>query len=917
MGRVAALVVLLALVLWARPPGAHAAVPVRARANAGLNVTNASAGTEGSRRKAPAKPPLASTPVATGRAEEEPAASSDVGDPLVSNGLDSPLCRAGAGEGELSPQSESDCRTSGFEAAPAPTGNYAFDVHINTGVTKVRASLEADFQDLLQLWWTVLVALLHGLVVMLEWCYTIDLLRGGAMSGVARALRTMQATVTRPWLALVLAIAAVLALYHGLVRRRVAETVGQAAMTLAMMAGGLWVIVNPTGTVGALGELSSQAGLGTLGAVAAGAPGHPDRTLADSMRLLFSGAIEGPWCFMEFGSVGWCANPADLDHRLHAAGLRIAATEQARIGCRTGAEAIEIGGGPGPCVPPDSAQARALSYSAELLRGAHTNRELFLALPANGPERNSINDSGTLFNVLCGGDEEPCKGPTAAQAEFRTQGGTSWRCMGLFFIWLGLLGAILTLGFIALHLLGAAIATLLYLLLAPAAVLAPALGDGGRAAFRGWLTRLLGAVVSKLVFSFLLGVMLLMERVLTLDLTALGWFTQWLLVSTMWWGAFLQRRQVLGFLQGARGHGGHEQRSLARRVSGALETPRAVLRRGGWVKDKLSRQAPSVEERHQREQAGHERAKAGMDEQVRRMLEHEHRDASAAAEADPEARSRISAKRAQLERVRVAHEAAREQARQARGAGERASTVDELRSSQERGLEGASFGAEERSHQQHAARLKARMERLEGEISSGEGSLATARQMVDGGKKAKRGTGNVFTREQAERRGRFLDAQAALPASGVRAGPGGGERRDYGAMAGLAGYGRSEYDQLDASSQRAARLEIDRELALRQELNTTAIGLAASGGGSLGRRQQRKTDRDFDRTLEQGMRDAGHRLPSSRSQHSNLDSWLQESRRMRSSGGALARVGEEESSVMRDAREVAARRKRQLGRDRR
>ena len=58
------------------------------------------------------------------------------------------------------------------------------------------------------------MALVHSLIVMFEWCYTIDLLRGGAMSGVARALGTMRATVTQPWLALVLAIAAVLALYQ-------------------------------------------------------------------------------------------------------------------------------------------------------------------------------------------------------------------------------------------------------------------------------------------------------------------------------------------------------------------------------------------------------------------------------------------------------------------------------------------------------------------------------------------------------------------------------------------------------------------------------------------------------------------------------------------------------------------------------
>ena len=68
----------------------------------------------------------------------------------------------------------------------------------------------------------------------------------------------------------------------------------------------------------------------------------------------------------------------------------------------------------------------------------------------------------------------------------------------------GALGMVLLLGFIALRLLSAAIFSLLYLLLAPGMVLAPALGEGGRAIFRRWAGQLLGAVVSKLLFSFLL-----------------------------------------------------------------------------------------------------------------------------------------------------------------------------------------------------------------------------------------------------------------------------------------------------------------------------------------------------------------------------------------------------------------------------
>jgi len=794
----------------------------------------------------------------------------------VDNGLGSPLCRDGAAA-ELSQTSARNCRISGFEAAQAPTGDFAFDVHVNAGVADLGNYLVVAVQDVLEWGWTVLVAVVHGVIVMLEWCYTIDLLDSSAMSGVTRALRETQATFTQPWLVLALAGASVLALYHGIVRRQVTETLGQALLMAVMMLGGLWVIVNPTGTVGALGGWANQASLGTLGAVAGGTPDHPDRTLAESMQSVFSGAIGGPWCYLEFGNVRWCSDPARLDPRLHTVGLLIAARERAAIG----------------------------EQSAELLRGARTNGELFLALPANAAARNAINPYGLLrpigglFNVLCGGSQEPCRGPTAEQATFRTQSGTFWRIAGLFLIWVGVLGMVLLLGFIALRLLGAAIVGLFLLMLAPAAVIAPALGDGGRAAFRGWAARLLGAVCSKLIYSFLLGVVLLLQRTL-MSLDAFGWWAQWLLVSTMWWGAFLQRQQVLGFA-----HGEHrvlrlhlQQRSLMQRARAKLERPPEVARGAQWVKRKLRKPPPSMEQRRKLARAGGEWAKGAADEQVRRTLEREQGEARALAQAAPETQARISAKRAQLGRV----EGAREQ---------------------------ALAGGDTR----RAAKLGARAQRIEGEVAHEQQTLNAARQTAADDEKARRGPGHAHTREQGEQQGRFLDAQAALPAGRARRRGHGGEasdagsapgsggadrsqsgRRDYAGMAGLAGYGSKEYEGLDARKQRAARLEIDRELALRKELNATARDVAAGGNGSLGRREKRKMDRKSDRTLEQRLRADGHELPASaKPKPSALDSYLRDGRTDRRP--AAARRGE--SSVMRDAREVAARRKRQLGRERR
>ncbi len=781
-------------------------------------------------------------------------------DPLVDNGLGSPLCKGALGGG-LSAAGKRDCETSGFVAAPAPTGDYGIDVHIDVGVLGgfSTGGMLSAVQDLfITPLWMALVWVVHALVVMLEWCYTIDLL-DSASASVGRGLRRMQSSLTGPWLASVLAIASVLAAYNGLVRRRVAETLGQALMTLAMMAGGMWVILDPIGTVGALGGWANQASLGTLAVTARGTPVGAARALADSMESVFAAAIEAPWCYLEFGNVAWCRNPARLDPRLRAAGLKIAAGERAQAAAAAGTQAL------------------ALERSAEQLRDARSNAEVFLALPPNGPARNSINEQGSLLRTLCqSSDATACRGPTAAQAQFRTGAGTWARVAGLLLIVAGVLGMLLLLGFIALRLLGAALFSLLYLLLAPAAVLAPALGESGRAAFRAWATRLFAAVVAKLMYSFLLGVMLAVVAILG-DLSTLGWWTQWLLISTFWWGAYARRHQALG-LAGDRIGGQHAlgPRSLAGKVREALDTPRAAIGVARRTKARLARPAPDIERRRKRAQAGAVRAGELADAQVAQSLEHEQRDARGSTELAPEAQARLTGMRAQLARIHSAR-------------GE-AATAGETR---------------------REARLGAREQRLAAEIAREEDALARARQKVADANTAKRRTGQAHTREQREERARLLDAQAALPAAG-RANAG-GERRDYAALAGLAGHGRDEYERLDPLRRREARAQIDRELALRRELSGAAADLQARAqAGSPGRRDKHKGSRELEGVLGERMSSEGHSRRGAPRGGARLEEWKRD-------GAAAAshpRPRRTGSPVLDDAREVAARRKRQLGHDR-
>jgi hypothetical protein len=603
--------------------------------------------------RAPSVPPL-DTGLPRGAGEETAGVPSAGGDQLVENGLSSPLCQGVAGAG-LSAEALSNCHTSGFVGAPAPTNNYAIDVHIDTGAFGLsKGGLLSVIQDVFVApVWNGLLWLVHALVVMLEWCYTLELLGGSSMSRVALALRQAQASFTEPWLTLVLALASMLAFYNGLIRRRIAETLGQALTTLAMMACGLWIIANPLGTVGVVGQWANQASLGTLGAVAEGTPSDAPRTLGDSMRALFAGTIEMPWCYLEFGNVRWCSDPALLDRRLRTAAVRLAADEQAKFGCLSSARLSCSQSAAG------STAVLGAEHSRELVAQANTNGKLFLAFPANESQRNSVKEASSLLHILCQAENDTkCSGATAAEAEFRSDGGTFARMIGVVLIAAGVLGMALLFGLIAVRLLVAAVIGLFLLLLAPFAVLAPALGDGGRALFVGWATQLFGAVVSKLIFSFLLGALLSMQRIL-MSLEPLGWWTQWLLISAFWWVVFLKRHRAAAFLRsGGRPQIASESRPLGRRIEGVRTAHRAVRRPVSWTKSKILGQASVGEQLQKRVPAPAGALGQAADLAVPDAVQHRQAAANSRGSARERWAPRRSARRARLGLMMVDPEAA-------------------------------------------------------------------------------------------------------------------------------------------------------------------------------------------------------------------------------------------------------------------
>ena len=531
-------------------------------------------------------------PAVAGAAPAPPAAVAP--SPLASNGFDSPSCSSPALSSQLSAGEQSNCRISGLAIAPVPLANYSVDLDIPSGLgASFGEDVDTVVQDLLVTpVWTALVWLVHVVLIALEWCYSLELLTPATLARAAGVLGGATRVFTDPWLGLVLAVAAAGFAWQGLVRRRVLDTLGRAALLVVMVSGGLFVIADPGGTIGAVGGLADSAALATVSASATGDPSRPVASVDGAFGQVFAAAIDGPWCYLEFGDVEWCANPAELDGGLRATANRLESIYRAADLCHGPVRGLV------QCAPAGSAYQREVAGAWAALAAARTNGALFLAIPGGTAGRTSLSTDPSLYATLCGStDATACTAPTAPQSEFRTAPGTWPRVGGLLLIAAGTLGMLLLFGFLTLRLLGAALATLLYLLLAPLAVLAPALGDAGRDAFRLWALRLLGALLSKLVYSVALGVLLMVVGLLE-SLDTLGWWTQWLLVSVFWWTAFEHRHRILGLVLHERGEPARRSplatrlfvaSRAARAGTGVLRAPRDVAARGAVLAAEIVR----------------------------------------------------------------------------------------------------------------------------------------------------------------------------------------------------------------------------------------------------------------------------------------------------------------------------------------
>ena len=429
--------------------------------------------------------------------------------PVQHLGGRSPSCQHGAAG-----QSATNCRATGSPAHRYPIGNYTYDIKIDTGVTHFTDNLLAALQTIASFLWLGFLYAIKGVLLALDWAFHLNLINTN-INKVQGGLLTMDGIfgLNSGYFSLALSLAALWGMWHGFVRGKYIETIAGLGACVGLMLIALVIVHDPAGTVGKVGNWGDAAGREVASGVAGAVqPGDRAQAQEDGLdrgaQAIFDTIVLRPWCALEFGDVNFCLSKPPTDAKYY-----------------DGAGEFR-----------DNAAA------------APTVADLWLRFPANGKERNKLYEAW----------KDDGDTATRPRVEMMQGQSTGKRLALLAIIIVGLLGALLLLGWLAFWLIAFAALALFYLLIAPFVFLLPAFGEAGRQGFITWGKRLLGALIAKLLYAIVLGVVIYVAAVVAEmgNPGGLGWLGVWVVEAIFWWMAFLKRHELVNLLTLNAAHGG-------------------------------------------------------------------------------------------------------------------------------------------------------------------------------------------------------------------------------------------------------------------------------------------------------------------------------------------------------------------------
>ena len=189
---------------------------------------------------------------------------------------------------------------------PYPLENYGLDEHVQFGITHLGNIFDAVTQWVIQMIWFGLLYVFNGIMVMLQWAFSRDLLGGESMGKLAEALEAMRTNIDSLWGLSAVAALALWGIWHGLVRKKSIDTMRGLLASLLCMAALLVMIGNPGGTLGKFIEDANGASTEMLGAITSGSVTKSETAVGSTEQSLFNSVILRPWCALQFGDIEYC-----------------------------------------------------------------------------------------------------------------------------------------------------------------------------------------------------------------------------------------------------------------------------------------------------------------------------------------------------------------------------------------------------------------------------------------------------------------------------------------------------------------------------------------------------------------------------------------------------------------------------------
>jgi hypothetical protein len=439
-----------------------------------------------------------------------------------------------------------------------PASAYGLDYHVDVGVTNLDGVPSQIAQWMAAQLWGVTVFLLHTVIDLFGWAFSLDLLNGrhGALLPIAGAVQHLYTNVFGgSWLVAAIMAAGIWGIWKALGQRRYQEAFTGLAISMTCAILGLLLIFDPAGTIGLASRMSNDMKTAFLSATNTGDVNDPAGAKRQVSDHLWETLVYRPWVVLEFGGLKHCV---DLDKKdEHGFPTPVAIDSPAKDICRDHIRRDATGHG---------------GYAAR-----------FLDRPIGSDSRNKE------YEVLRDGEL-----PTPVNAQFANgymvdkadspavdmmqQGGAYQRLTMAIVVFVGALGPVALLGFLTLAMVIAQVLALVIFAFAGVLAIVGWIPGVGHDAFRAWISRLGLVLFAGALYALALGIIVAISGALANAVDTLGWLYSWGLQSVFFWSVLLYRKKLLAAVSTERHHRlpPELQRHLSRGMQAAAHPIAAV-----------------------------------------------------------------------------------------------------------------------------------------------------------------------------------------------------------------------------------------------------------------------------------------------------------------------------------------------------